>query len=648
MRKFVIYLAVWFIVSGKTLLSQHMEFGSVPVEDLKMEVYELDSTASAVILFDVGKAELDPNLKMEMKRHVRIKILTDEGVKYGDFVQNYSFDDPREKVGGIKAQTYNLEDGEIKVTKLNKRDILNDKDGEHYGTVKFTMPALKAGSVIEYEYTLKSESPTLPDWEFQSSIPTRWSEYKARVPEWFTYLKVMRGYEPTVINKQDVYNGYGRIPHTGTEYHWALKDIPAIHQEPYMKAIGNYRSAIRFQLSSIYVPGYINEQILEDWPKVAGALIGSKYHGGMLEKNNFLKDIVEQLIDKDDSQLEKIRKIYDHVSKHMTWNEVNSIFASQSSKDSYEKGNGNSADINLLLGNMLRKAGIETYSVVLSTTDHGDIIRSFPLASQFNHTIVVAIVDGEDYFLDAKNEYRPYTLLPASCLNSTGLMLNDQKGGLSRWVEIKNKEKNKVSYFAQLKLDSLGNLSGKLNTKSTGLIAYNQRMEVDRDEITSSVHDLFFDEPDNVSVDSVSITSLDIAEGLNFDTHFSIDRTSGGDVIYLNPLFFDQLESNPFIKEDRKFPIDFDYPFSRSITLTFEIPEEYNVEELPEQTAFRLPDNSGIYSRIMQVQGNMIMMRHNFEIKKFRYLQNDYATLRHFFELVVNSSKEQIVLKKKA
>ena len=46
---------------------------------------------------------------------------------------------------------------------------------------KVTMPNVKVGSVIEITYKVRSDFIfNFQDWEFQSTIPTVWSEYQRK------------------------------------------------------------------------------------------------------------------------------------------------------------------------------------------------------------------------------------------------------------------------------------------------------------------------------------------------------------------------------------------------------------------------------------------------------------------------------------
>jgi len=55
--------------------AQTYDFGDIPKEHLEMEVYEKDSTASAVVLFSVGETELNyrnNEFHLRVKKHIRV------------------------------------------------------------------------------------------------------------------------------------------------------------------------------------------------------------------------------------------------------------------------------------------------------------------------------------------------------------------------------------------------------------------------------------------------------------------------------------------------------------------------------------------------------------------------------------------------
>lgn len=89
-----------------------IKFGDIPMEDMKMNSYEKDSSASAVILVDYGQSTIvyrqNVGFTLDFERITRIKILNKEGLKWGDFtIPLYKSGSTDEKLTSLKAVTYN-------------------------------------------------------------------------------------------------------------------------------------------------------------------------------------------------------------------------------------------------------------------------------------------------------------------------------------------------------------------------------------------------------------------------------------------------------------------------------------------------------------------------------------------------------------
>ena len=53
----------------------------------------------------------------------------------------------------------------------------------------FAFPEVKAGSMIEYTYTIERETMgSLRNWYFQGLYPVRYSEYQLRFHKYFVFL----------------------------------------------------------------------------------------------------------------------------------------------------------------------------------------------------------------------------------------------------------------------------------------------------------------------------------------------------------------------------------------------------------------------------------------------------------------------------
>ena len=85
------------------------------------------------------------------KRHTIIHILNKNGYDEANIeIPLYVDGRNEEKVSNLKAITYNLESGKIKETKLEKSGQFLEIVDKNRKVLKFTLPQVKEGSIIEY------------------------------------------------------------------------------------------------------------------------------------------------------------------------------------------------------------------------------------------------------------------------------------------------------------------------------------------------------------------------------------------------------------------------------------------------------------------------------------------------------------------
>ncbi|MFA5667870.1 MAG: transglutaminase domain-containing protein [Balneolaceae bacterium] len=662
-------LTVFLLFINLTLYGQVWNFGDIPKEQLTMEFYDKDSTANAVVLFDVGSFFVDEKLEIYYKRHVRIKVLTDEGLSVGDVAIDFREENPSQRISKLKAETHYIDsDGKVKKTKLGRRDRFENKRTKNWSELKFTAPGLRKGAVFEYSYEMKSESPVdVPDWYFQREIPVIWSEYTARIPEWFTYLPYTKSYHPFIETTQKNYNAVAHIRYTiiddsniydatkkeykterldysGTEYKYAMQDVPAIVSEPYMKARVDYLAQIRFQLAFIQFPRQLGKPVLRSWPALVELLNNSDNYGKRLRSSSTLKGKAAEIAGNKETELEKMVAIYDHVSQIMDWDNYYSTIVHEKLDDLYNKGTGNSTEINFVLIQMMRDAGIEAHPVVMSTRNNGEIISIYPILDQFNHTLALVKADEKYYLLDAKNDKRPYNILPSSALNGRGLIIQSEK--TENWVNITNSVPNSLVSVITLTVGAEGEVTGNISAQSTGYFALNDRGIFESNTPEENIKSVLFADQNGLVIDSISAKESDRTEPFQYNIDYSYSNDSNSDVIYINPLQVETISTNPFKKRERTYPVDYDYDFTKSIVVSMFIDEGWELEEALESKAFKLPNDSGMFYRLVQVQGSVVSFRYNFAITKQRIAPEDYEALRNFYEDVANNNAERIVLKK--
>jgi hypothetical protein len=185
--------------------AQEFKLGKVSIAELEQKKHPKDTAAAAAILFKKGevKFEYAAGRGFEIMTNVktRIKIYKKEGYEWANQKVRYYLDNKYgEIVNFSDVVTYNLVAGKIEKTKLKSDGLFNEKINKYWGQKKITMPNIHEGSVIEFSYTIKSPMiGSLQDWDFQTSIPVDYSEFKIFIPEYFVYKPNQKGF--TILKK---------------------------------------------------------------------------------------------------------------------------------------------------------------------------------------------------------------------------------------------------------------------------------------------------------------------------------------------------------------------------------------------------------------------------------------------------------------
>jgi hypothetical protein len=641
---FAAFMACTLTVFGQ---KAPMKYGDIPMGDLTMTLYDKDSSASAVVLFDFGKAYISINAVSAMltyERHVRIKILKKDGFNRGDVsIQLYHDGSNEERVTNLKATTYNLENGKVVETKLDKSGIFKEKFNRYNNVQKFTLPNVKEGSVLEYSYTLSSDFlANFPNWQFQRTIPVRHSEYWAQIPEFFVMEKYMQGYlSPTTYEVKDK----TQPEYSEKAHHWVMKDVPAFKEEPYMTSEDDYVSRINFALAYINFPGSPSREIMGSWDKLKTQLLESESFGKIITGSGFLKKTTEEVIAGKTEPMQKIEAIHTYVKQTLEWDGTRDKYA-DNLKKVFEVKKGTAADINLALASMLTKAGFEVDMVLLSTRSHGFIRQQYPMEDQLDYVVCVVRLDAKPIFLDATEKYIPVGVLPERCLNGEGLIVSSKNFG---WIPLDTKTKSRTVYSTDLTLNATGELKGKLNISYDGYDALEMRDEYFTDGEEEYLKDFRADQStwqveksEFQNLKEIGKTPKEIHD-LQINDHTSLT----GDVIYLNPFVIAQLEKNPFTSERREYPVNYGSIQETIYSCRITLPDGFNIDEMPQSKVFVLPGNAAKYLYNVTQAGNIISITSNFQINKTLFAQTDYAALREFYNYVVAKEAEQIVLKKK-
>ncbi len=641
-----------------------IKWGKTDEADLTMTSYPGDSEAEAAILTDFATLEFNfkGSTSYVMNRHVRIKIFKESGFDRGDIEIPYYSHDKVQGITSLRAQVI-LPNGEK--VKLNKKDIFTEKINEYWSQKKFAMPSLEKGAIIEYSYVKESGGIyDLDDWYFQTNIPTRHSELRTNIPEWFKYISFTQGEAPEVetqvkvetieFNNQrsSVKTTNGSISARIIQNSYIMRDVPAMKPERFITTMKDYYAKISFQLKSIQYPNSIARQVSSSWEKVAENLKKHNSFGDQIYKARNTKKLMEAvspLVASVTDPQEKLMIVYNFINSNVTWNEFMGIYTIKSLDDAFENKLATAGEMNLMLVAVCQQLGLETYPVLISTRSHGKVLELYPKTDQFNHVLAFVKTGDKEQLLDVGSEHRSAEYLRANSLNYRGWLVD---GPQSQWINIAvPADVEKMIINAELSAD--GTLTGSIQEICSGYTAmgrrqaYYENMKKDHEHILGNWQSSF---PD-AKVSNLNFANPEKANE-SFKSSLEIELPNAAqindDFIYMSPMLGNGYEENPLKLESRTFSVDMPFQIKEQYVINLTIPEGYAVEELPEPALVKMEEDGGVFRYLVSENDGKIQITSKIHIKKNRYKPDEYQGIRHFYDLIIEKQGEQIVLKKKS
>jgi len=663
----VVFIALFQnVLCGQDKLN--IKFGKIGPKDFDLTNQKFDSGANAIIIADIGNTSFEGNSKgwftMIYTRFMRVKILNKNGfdIANTEIGLRHNGVGDAEALSEVKGVTFNLENGAVVESKLDEKSIYTEHVDKQDDNRKFTMPALKEGSIYDLTYTIKSDFyDYLRAWNFQSWYPCLWSEYQVTVPPIFYYVVKVQGDGQFDIktNKEvfqtfsirenhgtdpdDVLNGSAK----STQQRWVKKNVSSLKVDSYVTTVRNYMPRVSFQLHYTQQDETMERHdYLSTWFIASQKLLDDEQFGLALNHDNhWMASELKEVTENCKSDEEKIRKIYCLVRDKFSCTDYNAIVTVSSLKDVFEKKAGSVAEINLLLTGMLRHENITADPVILSTRSHGFADQTYPLINQFNYVICVAYAGKKMFKLDASRPYSGFGHLVSDCYNGEARIINAEKPIVITISPDSIVESRLTSVF--IVNDEKGNPSGSYKTILGNDGSYRLREELSKTSEKNYFKEIQTDYGNDLSIENTGIDSLgqyDFPVAVHYD--FEMKNFLNGNVIYFNPMVAQEDKINPFKSIERHYPVEMPYKLEETYVLNMDIPKGYEVDELPKSARVAYNINEGIFEYLIQKNPDNIQMRVHLKLNQSYFPTDEYPTLRDFFGYVVKKENEQIVFKK--
>lgn len=657
---FLLHLSA--IAFAQNSLRESFAFPAIADSDFVQQNYGVDTSAGAVFLIDAGQAfyesDNDGHFIVRQRTFKRIRLLKSNSfnelatVKIKLFVTRYF----KIKLENFAAATYNKETGKIVSIPVDAASVFKEKDGD-IQTFKFTFPGLKEGSIIEYKYDLVI--PTymfIPPWQFQESYPKLMSRYAVEIPSTYNFATIVNGFlnpvVDTVLHYDVDYKEIYRQPLSlkyddGTKgntvcHTWLYENIQALKQEKYVASLNNFAQSIEFYK----LPGTVLTSSIfgaPGWSSAVNELMHSPgFSLSLSEPNGWLNNDLREAVGAETDPLRRAKSIYYYVKGNYTCTDHSAVFLSQELKETTRLKKGNVIDINMVLAALLLHDGFKAYPVLLSTRDNGKAADDYPILSRMNYVVIKAIIRGQTYFLDAAEPELGFGQLDNDCYNGNARLIDNPTSAINLSAD-SLVETSITNAFFVMENDTLsGNITTTLGNMES--LALRKKMK------TGNADEYLKEKKSSISLDAdisnMMIDSLKLPEE-PVTVRFDLSIKKSDEIMYLNPMFTEAITENPFAETDRMYPVEFPYCEDKTYVLNMEIPEDYEVSELPKPARISLNEDQGLFEYLIMSDGMHIQLRCRLKLNRANFLPEDYKTLREFYAFVVEKENEQIVFKKK-
>lgn len=611
-------------------------YGDIPEWAWQLDTVPFDPSAAAVILQDVGYVRLDYGQAMSFRRHVRIKILRPEAVSLADVFIPVYHEDNLEQLTSLKAASYNrTAQGQIKVNKLKrKQSYLINRDAQWQEQV-FSLPAVRAGTIIEYRYTILSENIAfLESWDFQQDYPVIYSQINVQIPDQLQYRVLLQG--------KQLAARYDAQPRNS----WELDALPAIPQEPYAPNPDNYVERIRFQLQNYRSsePGVVGTKVwlslMRDWEELASQLEGSNPWLGYTSRTSLYHKLAAGLSSIEASQLAISKRLLGLMHERFTWSGAYSIFPQQSLKESLRSRRCNSFEQNMIYCALLRQQGLEAWPVITSTRDNGRLVKELPLLSQCNHVLVQYVADGDTLLSDATAPWLAPGELPLQTANEWGYRISSQYPG---WVSLPAEAHSRVEWLVQVQFDSLLVPTHYIQRwqKNHGLRGSDPAISALQPEELKALHQL---QRQGFDIEDVQLLPLDSTRGRGISFILRLDATSVHKSVILPGLsIVSPIRSQPFSAADRLLPIDFGSSRHLKIRQEITLPRGYGMPDAGQNKEIGLPLAYGSYTYAQHQEAGLWVVEADLKLER-KIPTRFYNSLRQFYTQFLQLQDQAILL----
>jgi hypothetical protein len=615
-------------------------------EELKMTSEPAAPNAEAIYLY--REETTDDKLHFESV-YVRIKILRDEGKKYGDveIIGSSNYDG----ITDIQGRTIHSDGTVIPFTGKPYEKLLFKTATMKYRAKVFSLPEVETGSILEYRYKLRYDDNSVisPSWTIQQPIYVRKAHYHFVPTEREVISHTDNGNVTSRLAYSQLLPNGDKIVETRGVYDLDVKNVPSIPKEEFEPPMQAFAYRVRFYYTGLRSPQEFWNSYGKKW---------AKHIDKFAAPSPAITQAAQELTSGGGTADQKLNKLYDAVMKlentrftrehSKDENRVEGVKQVKSATDVWNLKRGSGDDLALLFLSLARAAGYHADAMIVVNRDRDLFQMNYLDPSQLDDLIVLVTIDGKERAFDPGERYTTYGTLHWTHSMAGGLREQDGHSALANSPNIGYKD-TIVQRIADLTLAPDGTVTGSATIICTGERALHWRekaLEGDQVALKKDFDDqLQSDLPPGVILKTDHFLGLD-TEGTNLMVRINVSGSLGtatGKRIFLPLAIFSAGSSDPFASSHREEPIDLHYPYMEIDEVTLHLPAGFQVESVPGDARVDLPQNAVYLSRA-KADGQTIRYSRSYIMANVLYGPQEYDKLKGFLDDVSNKDRAQAVL----
>jgi len=578
--------------------------------------------------------------------YFRIKILTEEGRKYGDV--EIPLWESVGNISNINARTIRSDGSIVSFNgQIFEKTIVKGK-GVKYRAKTFVMPDVQVGSILEYYYTVnfvKGFGIFFSDWVLNHELFTKKAKFSLRYFQSNFYNVSFRWSEhlPT---------GSPSPKQKGDYVELEVANIAAFQPEDFMPPENEFKAHVDF----IYSGDPFEPDANQFW-KTVGKNRNSAVEK-FLGRRGPMEQAVSQIVSPSDAPEVKLRKIYARVQqlhnlsyepkKTEQEEKREKTDLTETVEDVWKRGAGSRWQLTWVYLALVRAAGFDAYPVMVSDRRNFFFNPQTEQSGRLDANLVLVKLNGKDLYLDPGDAFTPFGMLRWDETGVPGLRL-DKDGG--SWVQtsLPDSSASQIQRKADLKLSPTGDLEGKLVVTFTGLEALRRRVDQGNQDDTARKKALEDEVKGYIPVGSeVELTkqpdwaSSEVPLVAEFSLKVPGWATLAGRRALVQVGIFGGTEKNVFEHSERVYPIYFEFLSQKIDDVTIELPSGWQITSLPQPQNRDL--RAFVYTMSAENGKNALHLTRKLDINVLSLETKYYGSLRNFFQMVRTGDEQQVVL----